>query len=110
MSDGELSDSETITITVVNVNQTPSVTECKASPRLVRQGQQVYFMGNGSDSDGQVVGYNWRSSRDGELSTQARFRARNLSVGQHTIYFKVQDNEGAWSEEVAKKVTIKSRL
>ena len=66
-------------------------------------------MGNGSDSDGQVVGYNWRSSRDGELSTQARFNTRNLSVGQHTIYFKVQDNDGDWSEEITRKVTVRKR-
>jgi len=46
-----------------------------------------------------VVAYRWRSSLDGDLSTKAGFQTSSLSPGVHTVYFKVQDNNGAWSEE-----------
>ena len=55
-----------------------------------------------NDEDGEsIVAYNWRSSLDGELSTEATFTLplHSLSHGTHTIFFKVQDNEGYWSEE-----------
>ncbi|MEW6054964.1 MAG: GDSL-type esterase/lipase family protein, partial [Nitrospirota bacterium] len=42
----------------------------------------------------------WRSSRDGVIGTAASFSTSALSEGIHTIYFKVQDNNGVWSPEV----------
>ncbi len=33
------------------------------------------------------------------LSNQQTFSKSDLSIGTHTIYFKVMDNEGAWSTE-----------
>jgi hypothetical protein len=55
-----------------------------------------------------VEAYNWSSSIDGPLSTSAAFTkpASELSVGTHTIYFKVQDNDGAWSTEDTEDLTI----
>ena len=64
------------------------------------------FSGSGSDSDGYITGYNWRSSTDGQLSTYSEFSTSSLSVGTHTIYFKVQDNEGTWSSEKIASLTI----
>ena len=52
------------------------------------------------------MAYNWRSSKDGQLSTLASFSTSSLSVGTHTIYFKVQDNNGAWSSEVSDTLVI----
>jgi hypothetical protein len=66
----------------------------------VSEGQTVTFVGGGTDPDGEVVGYLWRSSLDGDLSRLSTFQTDTLSKGEHVIYLKVQDNNDAWSEEV----------
>ena len=76
------------------------------SPADASPGDTVTFTGHGTDQDGTVVGYSWRSSLDGDLSTIASFETSSLSAGEHTIYFKVQDNNGNWSDEVRSSVTI----
>jgi len=77
-------------------------------PNPANQGQTVAFTGHGTDPDtgDTITGYNWRSNSDGELSTIASFSSSTLSAGTHTIYFKVQDNHGAWSTEVSQTLTI----
>jgi parallel beta-helix repeat protein len=70
------------------------------TPNPAVQGQTVTFNGHGVDPDGgSITEYNWRSSRDGQLSTSRTFSTSTLSVGTHTIYFKVKDDEGDWSTE-----------
>ena len=59
--------------------------------------EPVSFRGYGLDADGVVVGYRWTSSIDGVLSYSKDFSTSNLSVGSHTIYFEVQDDNGDWS-------------
>ncbi|MBO9366740.1 MAG: hypothetical protein J7466_18425, partial [Roseiflexus sp.] len=56
--------------------------------------------------DPQIVAYEWRSNRDGVLSTERQFTrlAASLAFGEHIITFRARDNEGVWSEEV--QVTI----
>jgi len=90
-------------------NQPPTAYIDSITPDPATQGvDTVSFTGHGTDPDGSVVAYNWRSSIDGQLSTSSSFTqaASDLSVGTHTIYFKVQDDEGAWSTEDAEDVTI----
>lgn len=76
------------------------------SPSEVAPGETVAFVGHGTDTDGTVVGYKWRSDMDGDLSTMATFDSSELSEGFHTVYLTVQDNNGDWSEEVASNVTV----
>ena len=76
------------------------------TPNPATEGKTVTFTGHGTDTDGTIVAYNWRSSKDGQLSTLASFSTSSLSVGTHTIYFKVQDNNGAWSSEVSDTLVI----
>jgi len=78
------------------------------SPNPAEEGETVWFSGHGEDTDGTIIGYHWRSSIDGQLSTQASFSTSELSHGVHTIYFKVQDDSGAWSEEVSQTLEIES--
>ncbi|MDP7007129.1 MAG: PKD domain-containing protein, partial [Candidatus Poseidoniia archaeon] len=68
-------------------------------PSPSEKGTTVVFSGSGSDSDGTVVAYHWESSFDGDLSTEANFSSNNLSLGHHTITFRVQDNDGDWSSD-----------
>jgi hypothetical protein len=69
-------------------------------------GETVVFKGHGVDPDGTVGAYSWRSSRDGDLSTAASFQTSSLSPGAHSIWFKVQDNDGQWSPEVMATVIV----
>jgi hypothetical protein len=61
------------------------------------EGEMVSFEGSGYDADGFIVEYRWTSNIDGLLSDSKDFSTSGLSVGTHTIYFEVQDNNGTWS-------------
>lgn len=84
----------------------PIATVYSLTPNPATQGQDtVTFRGSGQDQDENgesIVAYRWRSSLDGLLSAQAEFAiaASSLTTGTHTIYFKVQDDEGVWSDEI----------
>jgi len=80
-------------------NELPVAYIDSISPSDAASGETVAFVGHGTDADGTVVAYRWRSSIDGELSVLASFDSSELSGGEHTIYLKVQDNNGAWSKE-----------
>ena len=88
------------------VNIPPTAYIDSISPNPATEGQTVSFVGHGADTDGTIVAYNWRSSIDGQLSTSASFTTSTLSVGTHTVYFKVQDNNGTWSSEVSETLVI----
>ncbi len=68
----------------------------------------VYFQRNittfeaeGSDTDGNIVSYQWTSSIDGPINSSQTFSSSDLSVGVHTISLTVTDNDGgAASDQV----------
>jgi len=96
-------------VDVTASNQPPVAYIDSITPNPATQGTHtVSFTGHGSDPDGSVFAYNWRSSRDGQLSTSSSFNkpASELSVGTHTIYFKVMDDDGDWSTEDTETLTI----
>ena len=93
-------------ITIVTSNQPPTAYIDSISPTEASFGETVAFDGHGTDPDGTVVAYRWRSSIDEALSAKASFETSSLSEGEHDIYLKVQDNNGAWSEEVSSTVVI----
>ena len=75
--------------------------------KKARKGQRVFFYGRGKDAGGgRIVEYSWRSSIDGELRSSRFFVTKRLSVGSHTIYFKVKNDKGVWSEEVERRLII----
>ncbi|HEX7364974.1 MAG TPA: hypothetical protein VF366_07410 [Dehalococcoidia bacterium] len=75
-------------------------------PINVTCGETVTFKGHGIDPDGTVGAYDWRSSRDGDLSTIDTFSTSSLSSGTHTIWLRVQDNDGQWSNQVSGTVVV----
>ena len=87
-------------------NEPPVAYIDSISPSEAAPGETIAFIGHGTDADGTVVGYKWRSDLDGDLSTMATFNSSELSEGLHTIYLSVQDNNGDWSEEVASNITV----
>lgn len=92
------------TIVVENVAPDAYIDDIYPSPAT--QGETVYFSGHGYDPDGSIVEYRWDSSRDGYLSSSSSFSTSSLSVGSHTIYFKVKDDDGAWSSQDTESLTI----
>jgi parallel beta-helix repeat protein len=91
-------------------NQPPVAVSLSISKTSANSGELISFTGEGTDTDGFIVGYHWRSNLDGTLSTDQSFSTSTLSIGTHTIYFKVQDNNGAWSAEKIASLTINSLI
>lgn len=94
---------------------TPTATIDIISPTVAYQGlDTITFTGTGvdNDEDGEsIIAYNWRSDIDGTVGITATFglTALELSVGTHTIYFSVQDDEGEWSEEDSMTLIVASK-
>ena len=84
------------------------------TPNPAIQGQDtLIFNGSGHDNDeggAYITACAWTSNLDGLLSTQEDFTApaAALSAGAHTIAFKVQDDEGVWSPEVTRTLTVQA--
>ena len=110
-SDGAVSRDEERKKIVITypTNENPSAVIESVSPSPARQDEDtVRFVGTGTDQDGQISGYNWRSSVDGTLSDLGDFTmdASEMSTGDHIIFFRVTDDEGAVSPEVHILLTI----
>lgn len=88
------------------VNQPPAATIVSITPNPANSGENVSFSGSGSDSDGSIISYNWRSDKDGQLSAADSFITSGLSSGTHNIYFKVKDNNGDWSTEKSSQLVV----
>jgi hypothetical protein len=107
--DGDGHTDTTIVEIFTPMNYPPIAIIDSITPNPAKQGKDaISFIGHGNDSDGSVVAYSWTSSIDGLLNTSPSFTkpASELSVGVHTIYFTVQDDEGAWSSAVTGNLTI----
>jgi len=90
------------------VNQPPVATIDSISPNPATEGRAVSFSGSGIDNDGTIAGYSWREGTT-ILSTLQSFSKSDFSVGTHTIYFKVKDDDGAWSSEVPATLIVNSQ-
>lgn len=90
----------------------PVATIHSISPASAVQGVDVVtFRGHGIDTDdngASVVAYEWSSNLDGVLSNSSTFTqtAGDLTVGTHVITFRVQDDEGRWSQPLATYLEI----
>ena len=82
-------------------NQPPTATIVSVSPNPAFEGESIDFDGSSDDPDGTVESYRWRSNLDGTLSTEEDFSSAALSIGQHTITFVVEDNDGSSSQTAA---------
>ena len=87
-------------------NEPPNAYIDSITPSPATEGEAVTFNGHGTDTDGNVVAYSWNSSIDGTIGTTAFFTTSALSTGTHTISFKVQDNNDAWSDAVTAQLVI----
>jgi parallel beta-helix repeat protein len=102
---GGKTDVDTAQVTITDEDQKPTAEIITINPSETTYGTLVYFHGLGKDVQGIIIAYSWRSSIDDVISEQATFTKSNLSVGTHTIYFKVQDANG-WSDEDSATLVI----
>ncbi len=78
-------------------NVLPIATIDSSSHSQARFDEEVTFSGSGTDSDGTILTYEWKSNLDGFLSNEKDF-STTFGVGNHTISFRVQDNKEDWSD------------
>ena len=104
-NDGAWSDEVNISL-IIHTRPTAAITSI--SPNPAEEKESITFTGSGED-DGSIIRYVWISSIDDELynDTEAGFQYSKLSVGTHTIYLKVQDDHGVWSDEVSTELEIR---
>ncbi len=95
---------------VITTNQPPVAYIDAINPVTATPGDSVTFNGHGTDSDGTIIGYEWRSSLSGVLSTAPSFTTTSLAAGSHIISFRVLDNKNMWSVEATATVTINPRV
>ncbi len=89
----------------------PIATISRITPRDARQGvDTISFAGRGADTDSSdlIVAYRW-THNGAVLSDQPAFTlaAGALPLGEQTIRFEVQDNEGLWSPAVEQRIYIR---
>ena len=95
---GEWSDRDTALLTVTP-NLLPVATIDSITPLSARfKNEIVTFDGSGTDDDGTITGWEWNSSLDGILATEEDPSKSGFTPGAHTISFRVQDNDGGWSD------------
>jgi parallel beta-helix repeat protein len=92
--------------TIEESNINPEAFIDSITPNPANYSEEVYFEGHGEDKDGSIQAYYWESSIDGPLSTYLSFNRSSLSIGSHFIYFKVQDDDGSWSNLVSEILII----
>jgi len=80
------------------------------SPEASQEHQNITFIGHGQD-DGVVTNYLWRSSIDGTLydGPNPTFTRSDLTPGQHTILFSVQDDHGYSSMEEISSINVNGK-
>lgn len=81
------------------------ITTVTPNPALISD--VIEFTGTGTD-DNMVTNYSWTSSLDGMLQEGSNpfFSGVGLSLGTHIITFRVQDNDGFWSDSDSCQLTI----
>lgn len=91
-------------------NQPPIAYIDSVKPAPAYLGDTVTFTGHGIDTDGAIIGYEWRSSLSGALSTVASFTTTSLPVGTHIIYLRVIDNGSLWSAEASTNIKVSPKV
>jgi len=75
-------------------------------PPVARIGNPVAFGGHSYDADDAIVGYQWQSSISGVIGTDSTFSSSSLTEGKHEIRFRVQNDNGTWSESASDSLIV----
>ncbi len=94
----------------VTVNDRPRVYIDTYPPETILEWETLHLLGRGEDMNS-IAAYAWRSSRDGDIynGSETQWLEDGLSLGSHTIYFKVMDTKNVWSEEISFTLLVHKR-
>ena len=101
-----------INLEVVNRNDPPQDVAV-TSPEdgsIHTEGDEITFNAYALDPDvtyGDVLTFQWRSDRDGALSSEKTFKIQTLSIGAHTITLEASDGEITNSTSIT--ITVKRK-
>ncbi|HBI22841.1 MAG TPA: hypothetical protein DDX84_01195, partial [Nitrospiraceae bacterium] len=113
VSDGSLTDSEVITITVNNTNRAPSADA--GLDQTVYENGNVSLIGSGSDPDGDTVTYNWIQTTGilvtliGANTNNATFTAPVVSIDT-TFTFQLTVSDGSLSNNDSVNVLVRNAV
>jgi plastocyanin len=104
--------SRTITVSAPANKLPQAVINTPTTNQTITAGKSVSFSGYGTDSDGTIVAYEWRQSNCSTgtlLSTGSSFSRSFTTPGTYTVYFRVRDDDGAWSTNCpSRTITVQS--
>jgi len=91
----------------LTVSRRPVAIIDSITPGFANPGTEVKFNGSGT-GDSPIEHYSWRSSINGEIydGTDNSFERDDLSLGLHTIFLRVMDENSFWSSEVSAELNI----
>jgi hypothetical protein len=118
---------------IEDVNVKPEANIVAITPNPAAYGDITFFYGDGYDpnndtidlkwkildslfvlypdpNSSSIMAYEWYSSLDGFLSGSPSFNTSNLSVGKHTIYVRVKDGGGKWSENATAVLIVREKV
>ncbi len=79
------------------------------SSDFVVQWREITLIGEGLD-DSSIEEYEWYSDIDGHIGSSSQLSISFLSIGSHTINFKVKDAVGLWSEPAKLVIDVKENI
>ena len=88
------------------LNQKPVAHISSISPNPATVGNTIQFSGYGTD-DGNIVEWEWKINSN-IVSSAEDFSYSSLSAGTYSIYFRVKDNDGEWSDYTQQTLVINS--
>jgi hypothetical protein len=89
----------TYMIRVSSMGFRPSAEILTIQPSPSREGQVVTLSGTGTAAAGATIErHSWNSSLDGHIGDGNLVTTTALSLGEHTIIYKVLDDRGLWSD------------
>ena len=95
-----------VTVNNVGINPKPTCSILSVLPNPAFKLDNIEFKGQAND-DGTIVEWSWSSSISGEMSNKQNFTMNSLIPGNHTIYLRVKDNNGSWSNSDSRLLMIK---
>ena len=94
-------------ITITSKGFQPSAEIITILPNPVRMGEAATLHGRGTAVEGaNISSHSWNSSIDGHIGDQALITTTLLSLGEHTIFYKVRDDRGLWSNPVSSLLLV----
>ncbi|MDY0402585.1 PKD domain-containing protein [Sulfurovum sp.] len=107
VSPWETSDTVSITVKPSSSGNTPPTAIAEVNLTNVKYGESVMFSAAGStDSDGEIVSYEWRDENNDTLSVEAEFVHTFATAGVHVITLIVTD-DGGMSATESVSVTVR---